>query len=152
MELKSALVIFLSIYLATWPAFSTSDTASHRQAVITLLELTEMQLKIEASVNNVLALQLVQNPALQAHENLLRDFLEQNIGWNAMKEDIISMYMQSFTETELKEINSFYTTPTGRKLTTQLPELIKQRDRLAMQRMQDNIGELQKLIGQQSGQ
>jgi len=146
MKFKRTLVVLLSAFVAVWPALSAADTASHHQAVMKLLELTEMQSKIEASVDNVLALQLVQNPALHEHEDLLREFLDQNIGWNAMKEDIISMYMQSFTEAELKEINTFYATPTGRKLISRLPELIQQRDRLAMRRLQENIGELQQIM------
>jgi hypothetical protein len=56
------------------------------------------------------------------------------------------MYMQAFTEQELDTINAFYSSPAGSKLVEQLPELIKQRDQLAMQRMQENIGELQKTI------
>ena len=146
MKFNRTRVILLSAFLTVWPALSSADNKSHRQATMELLELTEMQRKIEASVDNVLALQLGQNPALREHEELMREFLEQNIGWNAMKEDIIAMYMQSFTESELKEINAFYATPTGHKLITQLPELIQQRDQLAMQRMQDNIGELQQRI------
>ena len=120
MKFKRILAILLSTNMAVWCALSTADTDSHRQAVIKLMGLTEMQFKIETSVSNVLALQLGQNPALQAHEELLRAFLEQNIGWNAMKEGIISMYMQSFTESELKEINTFCGTPTGQKLISQL--------------------------------
>ena len=89
---------------------------------------------------------------MRQHEELLSEFLQQNIGWDAMKEDLISMYMQAFTETELNEINTFYATPTGRKLIDRLPELIKQRDQLAMQRMQENIGELQKEIAKSSEQ
>jgi hypothetical protein len=56
------------------------------------------------------------------------------------------MYMAAFTEPELAEINAFYSTPAGQKLIQRLPELIQQRDKLAMQRMQENIGELQQKI------
>jgi hypothetical protein len=35
---------------------------------------------------------------------------------------------------------------------TDVPQLVQRRNQLAMQRMQDNIAELQKLIGQKSGQ
>ena len=146
MKLKRAQVTLLSLFLFVWPALAAADSASHRQAVIKLLELTDMQLKIETSVANVLALQLNQDPAMRRHEELLRAFLQRNIGWDAMREDLIVMYMQSFTEAELEAINRFYASPTGRKLIDRLPELIKQRDQLAMQRLQENIGELQQEI------
>ena len=152
MEFRCARVMLLSLFLTIWPTVSMADDDSHRQAVIQLLTLTEMQQKIETSVGNVLALQLSQSPAMRQHEELLRAFLQRNIGWDAMKEDLIVMYTQAFTETELDEINTFYATPTGQKLINRLPELIKQRDQLAMQRMQENIGELQEEIAKSNEQ
>jgi len=138
--------ILLLVFMAIWPLCSSADSDSHRQAVEKLFELTHMQHKIELSVNNVLALQLQQSPELREHEELLTKFLEKNIGWTGMKDNLITMYMAAFTEQELNEINAFYSTPGGQKLIQRLPELIQQRDRLAMQRMQENVGELQQAI------
>jgi hypothetical protein len=138
--------ILLLVVTVIWPLCSSADTDSHRQAVEKLFELTHMQQKIEVSVGNVLSLQLQQSPALREHEDLLTKFLEKNIGWTGMKDNLITMYMAAFTEQELNEINAFYSTPGGQKLIQRLPELIQQRDRLAMQRMQENVGELQQAI------
>jgi hypothetical protein len=143
--------IFLLVYTVISPVISSADTDSHRQAVEKLFELTHMQQKIEVSVNNVLSLQLQQTPALREHEDLLTKFLETNIGWASMKDNLITMYMAAFTEQELNEINAFYATPAGQKMIQRLPELIQQRDRLAMQRMQENIGELQQAIADRTG-
>ena len=143
--------ILLLVFMAIWPLCSSADSDSHRQAVEKLFELTHMQHKIELSVNNVLALQLQQSPELREHEELLTKFLEKNIGWTGMKDNLITMYMAAFTEQELNEINAFYSTPGGQKLIQRLPELIQQRDRLAMQRMQENIGELQQAIADKTG-
>jgi len=59
------------------------------------------------------------------------------------------MYMRKFTEKELEEINAFYITPAGQKVITVLPELVQERNQLAMMRLQQNIGELQQIIGAQ---
>ena len=125
---------------------TASDTDSHRQAVEKLFELTRMQHKIETSVDNVVAMQLNQDPAMRQHEALFRDYMERQIGWSGLKEPLIDMYMQALTEQELDDINTFYSSPAGSKLREKLPELIKRRDQLAMQRMQDNIGELKQAI------
>ena len=69
-----------------------------------------------------------------------------------MKDELVSMYMAAFSEQELNEINAFYNTPTGKKLIQNLPDLIQQRDRLAMQRLQANLGELEQEIQTVSGQ
>jgi hypothetical protein len=142
------LLLFIALI---WSTSSLAEADSHRQAVEKLFELTHMQQKIEVSVNNVLALQLQQNPALSEHEDLLTSFLEKNIGWTGMKDNLIVMYMDAFTEQELNDINAFYSTPDGQKLIQRLPELIQQRDRLAMRRIQENIGELQQAIADRTG-
>ena len=92
-------------------------------------------------------LQLRQNPTLEASQReQLMAFLERHIGWNAVKADLYEMYMQTFTEEELKTINDFYITTTGQKVIVIVPQLVQERNRLAMQRLQQNIGELQAIM------
>lgn len=134
------------------PVSAQADNTSHRQAVETLFKLTHMEQKINESVDNVLLMQLQQNPNLAQHRQTLNDFLQTYIGWNSMKEQIAAMYMEAFTEKELDEINAFYITPTGQKVITDVPKLVQKRNQMAMQRMQENIGELQKQIAAQEGQ
>ena len=123
--------------------------SSQRQQVETLFKLTQMEKKIQESVVSVVQLQLRQNPQLAEHEKTMHEFFNKYIGWNALKDEIADMYMQKFSEKELTEINAFYITPLGQKVITVLPELVQERNQLAMIRLQQNIGELQKIIGTQ---
>jgi hypothetical protein len=91
-------------------------------------------------------LQLSQNPQLSNHSKEMHAFFKKYIGWHALKTDLAAMYMQTFSEDELKAINDFYITPAGQKVITVLPELVQERNQLAMKRLQQNIGELQKII------
>lgn len=124
-----------------------ADDSSHRQQVETLFKLTQMEKKIDDSVDSVMQLQMNQNPQLSQHQAEMRAFFEKYIGWAAMKNDIAEMYLKTFSEDELKAINAFYITPAGQKVITVLPQLVQQRNQLAMQRLQQNIGELQQVIG-----
>lgn len=134
------------LLVLTTPTASPAAPDSHRQAVARLFELTHLQRLIDESVDNVLNLQIAQNPSLEEHRDTLRAFLEKYIGWQALKEDLTTMYLQTFTEAELDEMNAFYSSPTGQKVLQRLPELVQQRNRLAMQRLQEHIGELQQEI------
>ena len=126
---------------------SAADDNSHRQQVEILFKLTRMEQKIDESVDSVAQLQLRQNPTLEASKReQLMAFLERHIGWNAVKADLYEMYMQTFTEEELKTINGFYITTTGQKVIVIVPQLVQERNRLAMQRLQQNIGELQAIM------
>jgi hypothetical protein len=125
---------------------SHADDASHRQEVETLFRLTQMETKVDESVANVLDIQLRQNPGLVGHQALVKDFLDRHIGWEALKPDLVAMYLAAFTEDELRQMNAFYITPVGQKVLTRVPELVQQRNQMAMQRLQQNIGELQQAI------
>ncbi|MEZ5541594.1 MAG: DUF2059 domain-containing protein [Pseudomonadota bacterium] len=135
-----------------WPGTTPASPESHRQAVETLFRLTQMEQKINEGVQSVAQLQLRQDPALAGKQDVLTAFLEKYIGWNAIRDELTDMYMQTFSEDELQAMNDFYATPTGQKVITIVPQLVAQRNQLAMQRLQTNIGELRAAIGQdQSG-
>jgi hypothetical protein len=143
----SLLCAILTAALAASP-----DGASQREQVETLFRLTQMETKIQESVASVVQLELQQNPQLQGDKQVLEAFLQKYIGWQALKDDIADMYMRTFSEQELKEMNAFYITPTGQKVITVVPQLVQQRNQLAMQRLQQHIGELKQLISATPGQ
>ena len=129
------------------PGLSVADDQSHLEQVEILFKLTRMEQKINDSVDSVAQLQLRQNPNLDAAKRQqLMAFLERYIGWNAVRADLYEMYMQTFTEEELKTINDFYITPLGQKVIVIVPQLVQERNRLSMQRLQQNIGELQAIM------
>ena len=130
------------------PGLTAADDQSHLEQVDILFKLTRMEQKINDSVDSVAQLQLRQNPALEAKRAQLMAFLDKHIGWNAVRADLYEMYMQTFTEEELKTINAFYITTTGQKVIVIVPQLVQERNRLAMHRLQENIGELQKIVAQ----
>jgi hypothetical protein len=142
--LTGSLVIVLAL---TGPDGIYAGPDEQRLAVARLFELTHMQRLIEEGVDGVIALQTAQNPALAEHKDALRAFLEKYIGWQALKDDLAAMYLRVFTEAELDEMNAFYSSPTGQKVLQRLPELVQQRNQLAMQRLKQHIGELQQEIG-----
>jgi hypothetical protein len=129
------------------PGLSAADDQSHLEQVEILFKLTRMEQKINDSVDSVAQLQLRQNPNLDAEKRQqLMAFLERYIGWNAVRADLYEMYMQTFTEEELKTINDFYITTTGQKVIVIVPQLVQERNRLSMQRLQQYIGELQAIM------
>jgi len=129
------------------PGLTAADEKGHLEQVEILFKLTRMEQKINDSVESVAQLQLRQNPDLDAKKRAqLMAFLEKHIGWNAVRADLYEMYMQTFTEEELKTINDFYITTTGQKVIVIVPQLVQERNRLSMQRLQQNVGELQAIM------
>jgi hypothetical protein len=143
MFIRKSVGFFILLLIGTVQITVHADEASHRQAVEQLFELTAMQQKIDESVANVLALQISQNPGLKSHQDVVNEFLERHIGWGSLKDALTSMYMQEFTEQEVNDMNTFYSSPTGHKVIKRLPVLVQMRNQLASQRLQENIGELE---------
>ena len=142
--------VTLLLLTLTTTILHAADNAAHKQQVETLFRLTQMEKKIQESVDSVVQLQLRQNPQLGQHEPAVREFFTKYIGWSALKNDITDMYLSTFSEKELEQINAFYITPAGQKVITALPQLVQQRNQLAMQRLQQNIGELEQIIAPQA--
>jgi len=124
-----------------------ADDAALRQEVETLFRLTQMEQKINESVLSVAQLQLRQDPSMAQQQDVLMAFLDKYIGWEAIRGELADMYMQTFTLEELQAMNAFYITPTGQKVITIVPQLVQKRNMMAMQRLQENIGELQAALG-----
>ena len=144
----STTILLLSVIALTMTSVTSKAAAisSHQQQVETLFKLTQMEKKVNESVDSVMQMQLSQNPQLSQHKAEIRAFFEKHMGWSAMKNDITEMYLRAFSEEELKAINDFYITPVGQKVINTLPDLIQQRNQLAMRRLQQNIGDLQKIV------
>jgi hypothetical protein len=148
-HLKALLAATTLMIFSISAGVSLADNSSHLQEVETLFRLTQMEKKIDESIDSIMQLQLSQNPQLAQHQAPMRAFFEKQIGWAALKSDITEMYLRTFSEDELKAINGFYITPAGQKVITALPGLVQERNQLAMQRIQQNIGELQQIVGAQ---
>jgi hypothetical protein len=137
---------FLSLLFSH--ALYATETDHHLQQVETLFQLTQMEKKINESVDSVVQMQLSQNPQYTNHQAAIKAFFEKYIGWHALKNDISAMYLRTFSAAELEKINAFYITPAGQKVINVVPELVKERNQLSMTRLQQNIAELQKLVSE----
>ena len=150
--LKTIITTLSILLLAMTAGTGAADNSAHVQQVETLFRLTQMEQKVNEGIDNIMQLQMGQSPQLARHKEEIRAFFERQIGWAALKNDITQMYLRTFTEEELKAINDFYITPVGQKVITAVPELVQERNQLAMMRLQQNIGELERIVSQPAAQ
>jgi hypothetical protein len=55
----------------------------------------------------------------------MMDMMAEEMSWNKMKADYITLYAETFTEQELKDTVAFYKSPTGQAFIRKQPELMK---------------------------
>lgn len=146
---KTSIIIFLIMnMLLSSLAVAGEDT--HRQAAEKLLYVADMEKALEESIEQMLNIQLQQQPSLAPYKEIMLRFLKKHMGFESLKEDIVAIYIEEFTEKELNEIIAFYETPTGRKTIEKMPKLMAKGAQLGVSRVQQNIGELQQMIQAES--
>jgi hypothetical protein len=123
---------------------------SHRQAAEKILSIGGMEQALVQSIEQMLNIQIRQKPSLVPYKEVMSKFLKKYMSYESLKDDIVAIYMEEFTEKELQEILAFYKTPTGRKTLEKMPQLMAKGAQLGVLRVQQNIGELQEMIRAES--
>jgi hypothetical protein len=73
------------------------------------------------------------------------DLLSQELSWDKVKDDYISLYAKAFTDEELKGAIAFYKSPVGQAFIKKQPELMQQSMQLSQQRVLKVIPKIQAL-------
>ncbi len=136
-------VILVLINQAT---FAQEPDESARIEAEKMLEVMNMEELLGQSIEQFFQFQIQQDPTFMPYKNVMVKFLEKHMGYESLKDDLILIYSRAFTAQELKDINAFYSTPTGQKTLERAPELMQQGAQLGMQRVQENSAELEALI------
>ncbi|MDQ6623687.1 MAG: DUF2059 domain-containing protein [Verrucomicrobiota bacterium] len=143
--MKSLVSLVVALALLT-PVVARADEASHRAAAEQLLGLMGMETLLTQSVDQMLAMQVRQNPAIAPYQKEMKDFLGKYMSWASLKDDMVKIYTDEFTEQELKELTAFYQTPLGKKTVQKMPALMAKGAEMGQKRVQEHLPELQAAI------
>ncbi|MCY1247828.1 hypothetical protein D9M72_611950 [compost metagenome] len=72
--------------------------------------------------------------------------LDRAVGWNKIKPDLIKLYTDNFTESELKDLNAFYASPLGKKVLDKMPRLTAQSAQMTQSKLQNAVDPVNKLL------
>jgi hypothetical protein len=134
------------------PLVAGADQASHRAAAESLLNMMGMDKVMSQSIDQMLKIQMQQNPSIAPYEPQMRAFFAKYMSWASMKDDLVNIYMSEFTEDELKQLGAFYQTPVGKKAVQRMPALFAKGAEMGQKRVQDHLPELQAAISAQAGE
>lgn len=141
--MKRIMCVFLCVICAA-AIFAQED--SHYRAAEKLVIESGMAESYPELVRQILDQQIDANPMLAEYRQIMLDFFEKYMGFDAIRDDLIRLYMQYFSEKELLEIAGFYATPTGKKAAKLLPQLFQEGSMIGQRKAQEHIGELQAAI------
>ncbi|HWG46185.1 MAG TPA: DUF2059 domain-containing protein [Gemmataceae bacterium] len=135
------------VVLLTAPAsLVRADEQTHRQAAEELFKAMSIDKQMENAMDQTLTMQIKAQPALVPYKGVMRKFFAKHISYAALKEDLIKIYTEEFTEEELRQIVTFYKTPAGKKLVEKSPALLGRCMQLGTNRVAKHEDELKQMI------
>ena len=111
MKKLANIILILSILLST---NVIADNLKEVEA-IKLLNSMKMEQTLNASISQVLEFQLQQNPQLLPYKDVMLKYFSKYMSYESLKLDLVDIYSDAFNLEELRDINAFYQTPTGKR-------------------------------------
>ncbi|VVN65771.1 DUF2059 domain-containing protein [Pseudomonas fluorescens] len=133
-----------------------ADTASHNasaEAFLTLAHADKLGTPVYMQVQQMFAQRFEQTKAPESKKALLETYqakanaaLDQAIGWNKLKPDMVKLYTSNFSETELKDLVAFYKSPLGKKVLEKMPQLTQQSAQMTQAKLESAVPVVNKLL------
>ncbi len=160
--------IFIAIILIftlsqTLSQFCFADKVSHRnlsEKLLIIMEAKENQNKYIEMIKNMNIAQIQKMAAkdkdmpeeakkiMKEHSEKSFNLIFDELSWDKMKSDYITIYVNAFTEAELQDMINFFDTPTGKKYIKQTPEIMQKSMGIAQVKMQKIMPMLESMIGE----
>lgn len=145
--------LLLPALLLALPSLAPADPASHKAAAMQLVAkvnsketmLTSFSSLIEPMTKQM-ASQGVPEAAIKEVKAAMTDWFTKEINFDVIAPKMAELYMQEFSEDELKQIVVFYDTPLGQKLLAKLPVLMQKGAAIGQEQLQGKQADLQKRI------
>ena len=133
-----------------------ADTASHNasaEAFLTMAHADKLGTPVYMQVQQMFAQRFEQTKAPESKKAVLETYqakanaaLDQAIGWNKLKPDMVKLYTSNFSESELKDLVAFYQSPLGKKVMEKMPQLTQQSAQMTQSKLESAVPVVNKLL------
>lgn len=131
-----------------WPERLDHPTtpATHRQAVDELFVAMDVERTFAQAVESSMRIQIDANPVMREFAPVIREFLARYMGFGALRERIAGLYMERFSELEIRQLTAFYRTTLGVRALQELPALMQRGGEIGAAQVREHSAELQDMI------
>ncbi len=140
---KTFLVVLTAVLLA---GTGRADPATQQAALDELFQVMEMDKVLDATIEAQVEAMARRQPQMGIYSEVMKKFFRKYLSWEALKPDTSALYLKAFTEEELRDLVTFYKTPTGQKALKKMPELMTAGAKIGQQRVQEHADELREMI------
>lgn len=147
--------IMAFILLISTIGIAHADEASHRAAAEELLKLLktdqmmkplfeQLKLMMDQQLNQM-GVPEDRKPLMKKYSDKWLNAMEEQLGWERLKNDFIHDYVETFMEDEIKAISAFYKTPAGQTFMGKMPLLIKKSMETAQKKMPEMMKKMEQI-------
>ena len=139
-----------------------ADAASHAASAETFLKLAhadKLGTPVYMQVQQMFAQRFEQTKAPAAKKAVLETYqakantaLDQAIGWDKLKPDMVKLYTANFSESELNDLVKFYQSPLGKKVLEKMPQLTQQSAQMTQAKLESAVPVVNKLLEDMTAQ
>ncbi|ODS23147.1 hypothetical protein AB835_10525 [Candidatus Endobugula sertula] len=119
MNILKFLIIGVTLILATTSSVYAEE--DHKVLAIEYLKLSKAKETVDMTIEAYVEQLSSQKP--HSNKESIRTFFNTYMGWEVLKEPAIKLVSDSLSVNELKDINNFYKTDTGRSLAKKSPKM-----------------------------
>ena len=140
------------VLMACVAGVALADEVTHRQAAEEALTITQADKAVDVMFDQLMMMQRQQlqgvvdpENALALQEKIMNAYKE-TLSWENTKEEYIDVYVEYFTEEELRELVKFYKTEVGQKFLEKQPELMVRGMEIGQRRAQMAVPKVHAII------
>ncbi|MGB4074720.1 DUF2059 domain-containing protein [Pseudomonas sp.] len=133
-----------------------ADAKSHAadaERFLLLARADKLAVPVYAQVQQMFAQRFAESNAPQSEKAVLETYqaqanaaLEQAVGWDKLKPDMVKLYTSTFSEQEMKALISFYESPLGKKVLEKMPTLTAQSAQLTQGKLETAVPKVNQLL------
>lgn len=134
---------------------AAASAESHRQAVEELLAISRVDQMLEPMMDNVMSVMQQQmsqvnipedkKPIVDKYNQKIIETLRHEMRWENMQEDFVALYLEAYSEEELRGLADFYKSPLGQKMLDKMPELMQASMQISQGLLQQTLPKIQQL-------
>ena len=150
--IKRILIVITMLLISTQVY---ADDASHRQAcedLMKMMNVDKMTAPMYAHIKKIQNEMMVKMnipddmaDISKKHSEKFSELMKKEMSWSNMKDDYINMYIEIFSESEIKEIIIFYNSSIGKKLIDKSPVLMQKSMEISQKRVMKLLPEMEEL-------
>ena len=146
MKTTTFIIVFV-LSITTIHAQSTvKEKSPHYKAAEELMLSMNMEESINENISQMVDMQTKGNPMLANKKEAFKTFMLKYMSWKAIGSEYLKMYMDEFTEAELKDMTAFYKTETGKKMAAKQNVITLKAAQLGQEKIEAQMPELMKLM------